>query len=80
MASVKMGLAFNTHPMMVYLQKRHKVDMGHLCYTDGGAKRIAMSISETMKQRLKDQLKQENGPLSIILGEKYYSKLLIYLY
>ena len=65
---------------MVYLQKKHKVDMGHLCYTDGAAKRIAMSISETMRERLLVHLKQENSPLSIILGEKCYSKLLISLY
>ena len=65
---------------MVHLQQIHKVDMGHLCYTDGAAKRMTMSISETMKDRLKRHLKEENSPLSIILGEECYSKLMISLY
>ena len=80
MAGVKMGLSFNSHPIMVYLQKQAKVDMGHLCYSHHAAKRMTMSISETMNSRLKQHLKEENAPISIILGENCYSKLKNYLF
>ena len=67
LASAKMCLSFNAHPILVYLHQKSGVDMGHLCATNKAAKRLAMSMSKTMKNILKAQLKKERSPLSIIL-------------
>ena len=42
--------------------------MGHLCGTRQAAQKMALSISDTMKQKMIQQLKTERGPISLILG------------
>ena len=47
--------------------------MGHLCGTRQAARKMALSISKTMREKLIAQLKKEDAPLSLILGK--YLKL-----
>ena len=60
------GASFNSMKHIVFLQKKHGVDMGTQCISSFAHTKMAASISNLMHQRLIDSLKGNASPLSII--------------
>ena len=67
LTAAQKSFPFSSHPTYVYLHEKHGIQMGHLCHTAQKAKEMAISIAKTMKESLIQQLKKEQGPISIIL-------------
>ena len=64
----KLGLSFNSHPLMVDLLRRYGIDTGQSCNTREAATEITVSNSEFIRKNLNEYLKADDSPLALVLG------------